>query len=160
MATRSTFVVQMEDGTFHRNYCHSDGYLEHNGMMLHTHYNSAERARALAAMGDCSFLDRRLAPDPGERHGFEYGGRAVECSVFYGRDRSDSESTGDRYATLAEALQHREEYAYVWKDGQWWVDCDGDEDDGDGRQLPPDQLAPLAQALVTAKLLAARAGAA
>jgi hypothetical protein len=132
MATRSTFVVQMEDGTFHRNYCHSDGYLEHNGMMLHTHYNSAERARA----------------------------RAVECSVFYGRDRSDSESTGDRYATLAEALQHREEYAYVWKDGQWWVDCDGDEDDGDGRQLPPDQLAPLAQALVTAKLLAARAGAA
>ena len=38
MSTRSRIAIKQNDGTYKSIYCHSDGYLEHNGYILYNYY--------------------------------------------------------------------------------------------------------------------------
>jgi hypothetical protein len=131
-------------------YCHWDGYLEHNGVILQKHYDSA-RANNLVALGDISSLGKEI----GEKHPFsrfdtDMSDEAYEklygnMTTFYGRDR-DEQGVDFRVAhTFAAFLDQVEacgaEYYYIMRDGVWYC---GSPDKGS-------KLVPLAEALAEIK---------
>ena len=56
MATRSTIAKYNADGSITAIYCHYDGYPEHNGKMLQTHYATPAAVDALLSLGSFSGL--------------------------------------------------------------------------------------------------------
>lgn len=60
MATRSRIAIENEDGTIKSIYCHNDGYLEHNGVILLKYYQDRERVEQLVALGDISSLNKNI----------------------------------------------------------------------------------------------------
>ena len=155
MGTRSRIGV-MHGNVCKSVYCHWDGYLEHNGRILQEYYDSA-RANHLVSLGDIS----SLGPIIGDVHPFskfeintdspdftklmathEQAEKEGWCT-FYGRDRGE---TGTDFAVdhnFADFLARMDncgaEYAYIMKDGEWYV-----------KQYGSD-LEPLSQALQSQK---------
>ena len=130
MATRSTIALEYADGTIGQVYCHWDGYLEHNGVLLSKHYSNPFVLRDLIDLGDVS----SLKPTIGTKHAFsqfdtemkqeEYETLYGNMTTFYGRDRGET-GTGQKtfvdFQDYMVRFQH-EEYAYILrKDGQWYV---------------------------------------
>jgi hypothetical protein len=129
MGTRSRIGV-MHGNKCKSVYCHWDGYLEHNGVILQEHYDSA-KANHLVAMGDMSSLGSKI----GEQHAFSYHELPADevesfktatkdMCTFYGRDRGE-EGTDFKVAhTFAEFLEQVDncggEYYYVMEDGKWY----------------------------------------
>jgi regulatory protein YycI of two-component signal transduction system YycFG len=60
MGTRSTIALEFADGTVEQVYCHSDGYLEHNGQILAKNYMDPFVVRDLIALGGFSSLDKTV----------------------------------------------------------------------------------------------------
>lgn len=56
MATRSTIALEFADGSVSQVYCHWDGYLDNNGMLLATCYTDPFVVRDLVDLGDFSSL--------------------------------------------------------------------------------------------------------
>ena len=107
MATRSTIAVEHADGTVSAVYCHWDGYVEHNGTLLDQCYNSREQAEALIALGNISALCSTL-----------------DKTEFYGRDRGEHNQVTKKYSSISDYyLLCSEEYNYIFRNGQWFVDC-------------------------------------
>lgn len=121
MSTRSGIAVAHGD-KIKAIYCHSDGYIEYNGVILYNHYDSV-KANALVAQGDCSFLGKEI----GEKIEFNFqtdydeDGYAVQCR-FYGRDRGE---TGVDYKVFHSEQEFVDgidgEYFYLFKNGAWYV---------------------------------------
>jgi hypothetical protein len=116
MATRSTITAKLSNGTWKSVYCHFDGHINRNGLILFACYNTQERVDALLEHGNMSQLGRRC--DKPEGH--TYAKPADGCTVYYGRDRGDLCENGWTDATEAEARRDTEEYNYTW-DGQRWT---------------------------------------
>ena len=57
MATRSTIAKLGKDGIIKAVYCHSDGYLEHNGKVLNEYYKDESKVDELLTHGDISSLN-------------------------------------------------------------------------------------------------------
>jgi hypothetical protein len=106
-------------------YCHWDGYLEHNGAILHKHYAASPKVNNLIALGDLSSLRAEI----GEKHAFsqfEVAKDEVEAfkaatenmCTFYGRDRGE-DAPFKVFPTLKKAEAYFEgswcEYLYVFK---------------------------------------------
>jgi hypothetical protein len=98
-------------------YCHWDGYLEHNGAILHNHYSASPKVNNLIALGDLS----SLRPEIGEKHAFSqfdlpkdeveaFKAATENMCTFYGRDRGE-DAPFKVFNTLAEAEDH-----YTWSD--------------------------------------------
>jgi hypothetical protein len=155
MGTRSRIGV-MHGNICKSVYCHWDGYLEHNGRILQEYYDSA-RANHLVSLGDIS----SLGPIIGDVHPFSKFEINTDSpdftklmatheqaekegwTTFYGRDRGE---TGTDFAVdhnFADFLARMDncgaEYAYIMKDGEWYV-----------KQYGSD-LEPLSQALQSQK---------
>ena len=129
MGTRSRIGVM--HGTVCKSvYCHWDGYLEHNGVILQDYYNSA-RANNLVALGDLSSLKATI----GEKHAFsQFELRAEEVAgyklltenmcTFYGRDRGETGIEFKVAHTFADFLEQCDncgaEYYYVMENGEWY----------------------------------------
>lgn len=112
MATRSTISVH-DPLTDHvkQVYCHWDGYLEHNGVMLSRHYNSYELANQLIDMGAISGLED-----------------TIDGSVFYARDRGEERLMNDFYSyEMWRMTAQREEFDYIWINDAWHVINNNDE---------------------------------
>ena len=92
MSTRSYIAKQIDTNKYLTIYCHSDGYLTYNGAMLIDYYNTEEKVDALLKLGNISFLEKKLYPDPGKEHSFDYDKRQEGVVVAYGRDRGDKDS--------------------------------------------------------------------
>jgi hypothetical protein len=56
MGTRSTIAIEFADASVSQVYCHWDGYLENNGMLLATCYTDPFVVRDLIDLGDFSSL--------------------------------------------------------------------------------------------------------
>ena len=56
MGTRSTIAIEFADGSVSQVYCHWDGYLSNNGMILQTSYMDPFKVRALVDLGGFSSL--------------------------------------------------------------------------------------------------------
>lgn len=121
MGTRSTIAVQHEDGSVSQIYCHWDGYISHNGMILKTHYTTRGSAEALVKPGDMSSLRDFIHPDADKPHTFDSPQDNV-C-VYYGRDRGETRVEPKRFDSV-EAYKlsvQTEEYDYLFSDGEWTV---------------------------------------
>ena len=95
MGTRSRIGV-MHGNLCKSVYCHWDGYLEHNGVILQEHYDSA-KANHLVSLGDLS----ALRPEIGDQHAFsqfeiddmdrdDFIRTTQNMCTFYGRDRLET----------------------------------------------------------------------
>lgn len=149
MGTRSRIGV-MHGDVCKSVYCHWDGYLEYNGMMLQKHYDSA-KANNLVALGDLSSLQ----PEIGEAHPFghhgtdmssaEYEAKFGNMCTFYGRDRGETGTDFASDLTFADFLDRVDgcgaEYYYIMKDGVWYTGC----------PRKGSKLVPLAEALEAIK---------
>ncbi len=102
MATRSRIGIELRDGSVLSAYHHWDGYESWLGRILRTHYNSKELAAELIDGGDMSTCwNDDNQPE-------YYSARGENCPP-----RLD--------ADLCEYLlpDNSEEYAYVFRSGQW-----------------------------------------
>ena len=118
MGTRSTIALEYADGTVGQVYCHWDGYLEHNGMILYKHYSDPFKLRELMDLGDLSSLGERI----GSQHAFDKAPQG-ECT-FYKRDRKENGVSQKMYDNFADyvARHQYEEYEYILRqDGVWYV---------------------------------------
>jgi hypothetical protein len=122
MATRSTIALEHADGTVSQIYCHWDGYLDHNGVILKTHYADPGKVSDLIALGDISYLGKEL----GQKHDFDNPTNRDWC-LAYGRDRGEpgvDARTYPNFRAYDTAGQH-EEYNYIMRGGVWYVDREG-----------------------------------
>ena len=144
MSTRSDIIVQRADGSWSRQYCHFDGYLEGVGQTLLDSFQDQAKVDDLSRLGDLSSLGPRI--DKPEGHSF--ANKVEGCTVAYGRDRGETgtEATiGDSLAAVWPPTDTWTEYTYVYapvpggsNEPQWFV---GDPDIG------PSSLVPLRLAL-------------
>jgi len=157
MGTRSRIGV-MHGDKVKSVYCHWDGYLDHNGVILQGHYYDSAKANHLVALGDMS----SLRPEIGEKHAFSqfdlpkeeveaYEKLTENWCTFYGRDRGETGTEFQVAHTFEEFLEQAEgcfaEYYYIMKDGVWYVG-----DTYEGTPLSK-KLTLLTEALVLEKIL-------
>jgi len=112
MGTRSTIAIEFADNSVSQVYCHWDGYLDHNGMLLATCYTDPFVVRDLINLGDFSSL-RETVEETAEG---AYSERGEDCQAR-------------RYMNVSEYLVEcqQEEYDYLLRQiaGQpvWLVRC-------------------------------------
>jgi hypothetical protein len=115
MSTRARIGIELSDGSILSAYHHWDGYESWLGRILKTHYNSYEKAAELIDGGDMSlcWTNERWSNDLLDRHREEYGPN------YYSYRGEDSPPRLD--ADLVEYLlpDNSEEYAYVFRNGEW-----------------------------------------
>ena len=130
MGTRSRIGV-MHGEKCKSVYCHWDGYLEHNGVILQEHYDSA-KANHLVSLGDLS----ALRPEIGDQHAFsqhevddmdrdDFIRTTENMCTFYGRDRCETGTEFKTSSTFESFFDQVEggggEWYYIMKDGVWYV---------------------------------------
>jgi len=118
MATRGRIGIELSDGSILSAYHHWDSYPEWLGRILKTHYNSKELAAELIDGGDMStcWTNERWT---GDRWG-SYPNKVEEYGPQYYSQRG--ENCPPRLdADLCEYLlpDNSEEYAYVFRSGEW-----------------------------------------
>jgi hypothetical protein len=102
MATRSRIGIELKDGSILSAYHHWDGYETWLGRILRTHYNTKEKAAELIDGGDMSVAwNDNNEPE-------YYSARGEDCPPRLDKD-------------LCEYLlpDNSEEYAYVFRNGEW-----------------------------------------
>lgn len=102
MGTRSAIANLNEDGTVTSTYCHYDGYLEHNGEILKTYYNTPDKAEAVASSGYLSALTKDLR-------------ESINRSVH--REEPDMFKTEEEF--WKSAMYYGAEFLYLY-DGEGW----------------------------------------
>lgn len=128
MSTRSMIAKLNTDGSIRANYCHFDGYPESVGKTLITHYTDSAKIDALLALGQMSVLGAEI----GEQHPFDnhnqfsgegYKPEYENWTLFYGRDRGESNTEPQDYPSIQEYRNGLEktwcEWQYLYRDGQW-----------------------------------------
>jgi hypothetical protein len=111
MSTRSRIGLELSDGSILSIYAHFDGYKEFTGVKLVEHFNTPEKVKELIDLGDISCLwtnvgfNNETLPETGP---LPYSARGEDCPP-----RLD--------ADLCEYLlpDNSEEYAYVFRGGEW-----------------------------------------
>ena len=102
MATRSRIGIELLDGSILSAYHHWDGYPEWLGRILRTHYNTRSKVAELIDGGDMSTCWA-------ENHQPEYySARGENCPP-----RLDVDILGYLHPDKSE------EYAYLFRDGEW-----------------------------------------
>ena len=119
MGTRSVIGV-MHGNKAKTVYCHWDGYLSHNGLILQDHYDSP-KANHLVALGNLSELRRNIEAPEGVEHTFDKPLDGV-C-IFYGRDRGEDGCEFRVCQSDQEMFDYYNdcEYFYIMQDGVWLV---------------------------------------
>lgn len=117
MSTNSTIsILNNDDGTVTSIYCHWDGYISHNGRILHENYNDEESVRSLLSLGSLSCL----------------GGNLDEC-VAYGRDKGENENdvkamSFEDWTDMLGSFDQAYNYLFVPNEG-WRVQYDDGKED-------------------------------
>ena len=123
MATRSTIAKLGKDGIIKAVYCHSDGYLEHNGKILNEHYKDESKVDELLAHGDISSLNKNIGVKI-DFNDYKLRAKNKQCR-FYHRDRGEdfmfNEFESDiEYIEWAKDSCNAE-YIYMFAFGAWYV---------------------------------------
>ena len=136
MGTRSAIAIKHGE-RIKSIYCHWDGYLEHNGVILQEFYLNSVDVNRMIATGDMSSLGATV----GEK--IEFAHRWAEedyinvgethCapqSIFYNRDRGE-DAPFHSFGSEAEFIEYYEgsgaEFYYLFDNGVWYVKaCQGE----------------------------------
>jgi len=112
MATRSRIAIENQDGSVKSIYCHWDGHIETNGVILNQYYRTKDKVEELIALGDLSSLHR-----------------TIDKTVAYHRDQGDDliQTPFNNVEELFEdGFRSGVEYIYCFtKDGFWLVNALG-----------------------------------
>ena len=123
MSTRSTIAILKKDGSVSSIYCHSDGYLSFNGMLLERHYQDAEKVNKLINLGQISSLAEEVDIPKGVKHTFDK--RATGITIFYGRDRGEKEVDAVNYKSFEDYASNGDfqQYDYVFDEtkNNWFL---------------------------------------
>jgi len=125
MSTRSLIGICDKEGHCKAIYCHWDGYIEYNGVVLNEFYNTAEKVEELLALGNISSLGEKPNPDPTCVHNFDTPQKGV--TVAYHRDRGEELQPATEYETFSALEKDGEtswaEFLYVFdmNTGMWLV---------------------------------------
>lgn len=113
MATGKSNICVKVGNVYRTIYCHTGGYIDHNGAILLQHYNSQELAEELVSHGDIDILGKKCS----EYDSYSYG----DYTVYFGRDLGNEDSD---YRESEKPPLFREEYLYIFENGKWHVVCD------------------------------------
>ena len=129
MATRSMIGMVEADGSVRAIYCHWDGYVKHNGMILDKHYSDPAEVKALVDLGNISVL----AEEIGEQHPFDtFGMSEADINplwstwcLAYGRDRGETGQEAQVFASVRDCAdqvgENGDEYRYLFDGEAWFV---------------------------------------
>ena len=79
MSTRSSIAIKHEDGSIDAIYCHNDGYLTNNGVILYKNYQDPAKVQQLINLGSISSLGIVPNQDPAvKKYGF-----LLDSTEFY-----------------------------------------------------------------------------
>ena len=112
MSTRSTIWIKNEDGTFTGIYCHFDGYLSHNGAILHRDYKDIKKIKELISLGSLSCLGANPTSN-------DYPWKKPnDTCIAYHRDRGEELCV---YSDVKEKElpKYYEAFNYFFIDGKW-----------------------------------------
>lgn len=120
MSTISRIAMKQDDNTYKSIYCHSDGYLEHNGVILYNYYKDKSKVEDLIKLGDISKLGKEVSPDSSKPHNFRE--RQDNVTLAYNRDRGEKLHyrvfpTKDELIEYSYAEDER--ILYLYEDGRW-----------------------------------------
>lgn len=110
MATRGRIGIELTDGSILSAYHHWDSYESWLGRILKTHYNSKELAAELIDGGDMSsaWTNAGFSNETVEQGPLYYSARGEDCPPRHDADLCEY------------LLPHKnEEYAYVFRNGEW-----------------------------------------
>jgi len=132
MSTRSLIGRQFSNKTIRAIYCHSDGYLSHNGLLLLNSYTDPDKINQLINLGDIS----SLAEEIGRKHPFDAWKLKKEdinpdwatWTRAYGRDRGEKDVMAKQYMSLDSYLSadRGQEFMYLFCDDVWYYTEDAD----------------------------------
>jgi hypothetical protein len=113
MATRSRIAIENQDGSVISIYCHWDGYIKSNGVILNNNYTTKDKVEELIALGNLSSLDE-----------------TIERTVAYHRDNGEYHLIQISFINVEELFEDGfsmgVEYIYCFtKDGIWLVNALG-----------------------------------
>jgi len=113
MGTRSRIGLELKNGSILSVYHHWDGMPSWLGRILQTHYNTREKVAELIDGGDmsCCWTDEKFRTEEGVENKAEYGPQ------YYSERGEDCPPRFDK--NLKEYLSDGEEYAYVFRNGEW-----------------------------------------
>jgi len=104
MGTRSNVAYATEDNKIVASYCHYDGYIEHNGVMLLKYYNGEKQARDLVDNGYMSSLQPTID------------------QINEGRVHEDKPiEYRNEFIFMDELEALWFEFVYLFKEGKWYV---------------------------------------
>ncbi len=98
MGTRSTIAIEFADGTVQQIYCHWDGYLAHNGLLLVEHYADPFKVRALVDLGGFSSLKDTV--EETAEGAFANRGEELAVERYMNRDEYFDLCSGEEYDYL------------------------------------------------------------
>lgn len=100
MSTRSYILLQ--DGDVLKGiYCHNDGYLSHNGVILQKAYQDLDKVKKLISLGDLSALGENLEPFTGwEKYGWDFSEKP-QNHLWHEADKYTRAYWRDQYAKMA-----------------------------------------------------------
>lgn len=126
MSTNSTIAVENKDGSIVGVYCHWDGYLNGNGIILLESYTTEEKVRELIMHGDMSSLEPNIYPSKGSEHSFEH--KEPNVCIFYGRDRGEEwKNICPKYYKNKKEYYEKQsqQYNYKFANGKWMYKKNG-----------------------------------
>ena len=109
MATRSRIGIELKDGSVLSVYHHWDGYPEWLGRILRTHFNDRSKVAELIDGGDMSSAWTNC--------GWNNETRPTTCPLYYSERGQDCPPVLS--SNLQEYLCDGEEYAYLFRNGEW-----------------------------------------
>jgi hypothetical protein len=136
MSTRCRIGIKNEDGTITSIYCHHDGYVSYVGKTLFDSYKDEAKIRKLLELGDMSSLGTEPVDNP---RAWESTSSAVLDPEAWSKLYAEvhPEDMCDTYKSRGEDCPARKskdekayeklvddcwgEYAYLFKDGKWFV---------------------------------------
>jgi len=110
MATRSSIGILTNKNEIHSIYCHSDGYLEHNGCLLFVHYSDVEKLKQLISLGNISALDKDL-----------YSGKTVAYSRDMGEPLQKNKCDVESLQSFRTNICFDYTYVFKEKNKKWYI---------------------------------------
>ena len=125
MSTHSKILKRQFDGSIKAIYCHYDGYLSNNGILLLKHYSDINKVSELIELGDISQLSNNVRAEDDSEHSFDNPQEGIV--VAYHRDRKE-ELIIEEYSNLDDFIMqgNKEEYNYYFDGENWFVSYSDD----------------------------------
>lgn len=133
MATRSTIAMKTATGQVQAIYCHWDGYIDHNGKVLMTHYTDPAKVAEMIALGDLSSLGELIGePCDFDNRSTQKNEEGQAQCVAYARDRGETGVEPQTFDDVAQWVDGYDgvEYYYLFNGQDWLVNKGGEMSNG------------------------------